>query len=264
MSKEKVLSNKQLWEKMIRRDKSGKEFHLSWLRVHVSKPISFLIIKTIRHTNITPIGISTFNLVLLLLTLYTLSVGTYPFLLLSFFIILFSMVLDQVDGDLARVKEIKSRYGGWLDYLAAFVAEFIWMLGISIGAYNQSISSGLKFLFIQDISTNIALIAGIFVVLEIFIFSTSGAQFRLYLQSRGLTKSKKELEKATSNIKNKGVTKIIANIISKAKRMNFLFLCIIFDQLFLALIVYALIFFIYIVSQFISQREVLLKAGYYK
>ena len=260
----KSMSNKQLREKMVRKDKGGKVVHISWLK-QLTKYISFLIVKILKSTKITPIQVSAFNLFILFLSLITLSIGTRVFLNLSIILFFLIAILDTVDGDLARLKNLKSRYGGWLDNLSAIFIEFVWILGIAIGLYNQIVYSNPQFLFIYSIGPNLVLILGVVAILELFLFSTSGAAFQIYLQHRGLIKAKEELEGHKRNIYYKRIFNFrISDIVSKTNRFTFLILCILFNQLFLALVFYGIIFFVFIVLQFRYQKKVLLKAGYYR
>ena len=90
------------------------------LDLYIFRPISFLLVKLIYNTNITPNQISTVALVFGILSGILYGFGTYEFLLLgsaSFFI---CNTLDCMDGQLARLKKNGTKIGrvidGFIDY----------------------------------------------------------------------------------------------------------------------------------------------------
>ncbi len=90
------------------------------LDLFIFRPISFLFVKLIYNTNITPNQISTVALVFGILSGVLYGFGTYEFLLLgsaSFFI---CNTLDCMDGQLARLKKNGTKIGrvidGFIDY----------------------------------------------------------------------------------------------------------------------------------------------------
>ncbi|KKR78350.1 MAG: Conserved hypothetical membrane protein [Candidatus Curtissbacteria bacterium GW2011_GWA1_40_9] len=82
---------------------------------HLNRKVSTLISRYLVNTPITPNMISFIILLISIPTFFLLATGLYPWLILGGFLIQFMSILDGVDGEIARMKFLGSRWGGYLD-----------------------------------------------------------------------------------------------------------------------------------------------------
>ena len=80
-----------------------------------NRKVSTFITRFLIKTPITPNMISVFIPVLAILTFFLLSKGTYPWLIFGGLMIQFLSIIDGCDGEIARLKFMKSFFGTWLD-----------------------------------------------------------------------------------------------------------------------------------------------------
>lgn len=103
-----------------------KEFKLNRL---LSTPITALLLKT----PITPNQVTSFNLFLGILTGFLFSKGSYLSSLMGALVYQMISVLDNCDGEIARAKNLKSEFGGWLDVVVDMINDVALFAGITIG-----------------------------------------------------------------------------------------------------------------------------------
>jgi len=82
---------------------------------YLNRKVSTLISRYIVNTPITPNAISLIILLMSIPTFFLLATGIYPWLILGGFLIQFMSILDGVDGEIARMKFLGSKWGGYLD-----------------------------------------------------------------------------------------------------------------------------------------------------
>ena len=93
----------------------------------VLRKISRLFTNALVETNVKPNTVTVFSIVFGLLGAYVASQGDY---LVGAIALLFSLVLDCVDGEIARYKNQFTVLGAWLDALADRVKEFAYVAGL--------------------------------------------------------------------------------------------------------------------------------------
>lgn len=96
----------------------------------ISSRLSAVLIKT----PLTPNHVTTLSMGAGLWAGYFLSTGTRGSLLLGAFFLQISYILDNCDGDIARAKNLKSRFGMWYDFTADLVVDFALWSGLALGA----------------------------------------------------------------------------------------------------------------------------------
>jgi len=82
---------------------------------HLNRKVSTLISRHLVNTPITPDMISFIILLLAIPTFLLLASGIYPWLIFGGLLIQFMSILDGVDGEVARMKFLGSKWGGYLD-----------------------------------------------------------------------------------------------------------------------------------------------------
>ncbi len=93
---------------------------------HVMMPVGRVLAKT----GVTPNMITTLTLVVALITAYVFYLGD---LIVGFFLMLSTVVLDMFDGAVARAANLSSKFGATYDHTLDRYAEYLFMLGLMMG-----------------------------------------------------------------------------------------------------------------------------------
>ncbi|MHB8170294.1 MAG: CDP-alcohol phosphatidyltransferase family protein [Thermincolia bacterium] len=103
-----------------------------------SSKFSAFLLHFIGPSSITPNQVSVFSLVLSFIAAYLLYLGEYWALVAGAIMIQVHFIFDCLDGELARFQERPSIYGGWLDQMIDRISEFLFIMGLTWGVYNQT------------------------------------------------------------------------------------------------------------------------------
>lgn len=106
--------------------------------IHFYRKISIKITKYVANTPLTPNQISFLALFSALVAAYLFSVNNYAYFILGVFLVQLSIILDCVDGEVARLKHLKSEFGAWFDGMASKTGEIALYFGIAFNYYAQS------------------------------------------------------------------------------------------------------------------------------
>ena len=117
----------------------------------LSKPLTSLLLKT----PVTPNQVTFFNLFLGILSGFLFSQGSYLSCLTGAVVYQLLSVLDNCDGEIARAKNLRSAFGGWLDVLVDFVNDTALFTGITIGLLKANPSQIILLLGILAVSGNV-------------------------------------------------------------------------------------------------------------
>ncbi len=99
--------------------------------------LALIISRKIVKTKITPNQVTILSIILGTISAVFFSFGTYPFLLAGVLFLQISILLDYVDGSLARLRSKASIFGEWLDNSGDLLIDFLVFLGITFGVYHQ-------------------------------------------------------------------------------------------------------------------------------
>ena len=105
---------------------------------YLIRPPASLIVKAVFRTDITPNQLTGTSLVFALLAALAYSGGRPLFFALGGCLTLVSTIFDAADGMLARAKNMTSRYGAYLDLFLDRIADFLVMIGATIGYFKYS------------------------------------------------------------------------------------------------------------------------------
>ena len=100
---------------------------------HFNRKVSTLFSRFLVYTSITPNIISFLIVLFAIPTFFLLSTGVYPWLILGGLLIQFMSILDGVDGEIARMKFMKSKWGGYLDANLDKYIDTIAVTGMTLG-----------------------------------------------------------------------------------------------------------------------------------
>lgn len=114
------------------------------LDIYFYRPLSFLFVKLIYSTDITPNQISIFSMLFGIISGILFAFGTPQSFMFAGIALLVSNILDCADGQLARLKKNGTGIGRIIDGFIDYVTGFSMFLGIGIGL---SISTG-DFLYV--------------------------------------------------------------------------------------------------------------------
>lgn len=103
------------------------------LDIYFYRPLSFLLVKLIYSTNITPNQISVFSMFFGIFAGVMFALGSPASFSLAAVFLLVSNVLDCADGQLARLKKNGTGIGRIIDGFIDYVTGFSMFLGIGIG-----------------------------------------------------------------------------------------------------------------------------------
>ena len=109
----------------------------------LSTPLTRLLIKT----PLKPNQITCLSLAFGLLAVFFFSKGGYLLSLTAAACYQMAVVLDNCDGEVARAKNMRSRFGGWLDIVSDLVTDTALFLGVAAGMKRQ-VASGPVDLFL--------------------------------------------------------------------------------------------------------------------
>jgi len=110
------------------------------------RPLSAIISRRLVNYRITPNQISLFSFLCSMLSAGLFAIGSYPALFLGGFIAQFSMIIDCCDGLVARLKFQGSDYGGWLDAVMDRYADAFMLFGLMWHAYSDNRDSLILFI----------------------------------------------------------------------------------------------------------------------
>jgi CDP-L-myo-inositol myo-inositolphosphotransferase len=99
----------------------------------LNRPISIKISELLLKTNITPNQISLISFIVALFSALFFYVGDYVFLVIGGILVHLSSIIDGCDGEVARLKLIESKYGGWFDAVLDRYADAIIIFGMVHG-----------------------------------------------------------------------------------------------------------------------------------
>ena len=176
------------------------------------RPLSFLFVKLIYSTDITPNQISVFSMLFGILTGVMFGFGTHQFFIFGAIALLISNVLDCADGQLARLKKNGTGIGRIIDGFIDYVTGLSIYVGIGIGL---SIATG-DYVYVWVITA----IGGFSRILQNMLFDNYRNMYMSNVYSKG-SNLKQEIEEYTrlkrviDKTKGRYVEKFFVNIYIK-------------------------------------------------
>ena len=108
------------------------------LERYLTRPIASLIVRAAFNTRVTPNHLSYFSFFLGMLAAVAYLGGSYPFFIIGGVLAQFSSIFDGADGQLARAKNMETRYGAYLDLLLDRFSDSIAYLGMVFGYFKYT------------------------------------------------------------------------------------------------------------------------------
>jgi CDP-L-myo-inositol myo-inositolphosphotransferase len=104
----------------------------------IVRPCASLVVRAVFRTSLTPNHLTVISFFLALVAGLVYTVGRPVFFIIGGCLSMLSTVFDNADGQLARAKNMTSRYGAFLDLFLDRIADFIVLTGITFGLYRAS------------------------------------------------------------------------------------------------------------------------------
>ena len=105
----------------------------------LNRKISGLITRLfLVKTNITPNTITVFTLLLAVATAWLLAKGVYPWIFIGGLLILFVSIIDGCDGEIARLKFLKSEWGAFFDAVVDKYVDTAIIAGMAYGYWTAT------------------------------------------------------------------------------------------------------------------------------
>lgn len=105
---------------------------------YFARPVSNVISRWLLPTGVSPNAVTIFGLGVGLATGVVAALGGYGAVLAATLLFYLGMILDCIDGDLARIKLATSRLGQWLDSLTDDLSVVFLTLGLGIGLWRTN------------------------------------------------------------------------------------------------------------------------------
>lgn len=115
--------------------KKGQKPKDSFLAVLIYRKISIRITRYLLPTKITPNQVTVFSFLLTLLAAILFSTGIYTYLIFGAILLQFGYILDCVDGEIAKIKNLKSKAGALLDEVLDCAGYIVILSGVGYGIY---------------------------------------------------------------------------------------------------------------------------------
>ncbi len=158
------------------------------LDLYFFRPLSFLFVKLIYSTNITPNQISVVSMLFGILTGVLFGFGSYQFFVFGAIALLISNILDCADGQLARLKKNGTGIGRIIDGFIDYVTGLSIFAGIGIGL---SVATG-NYAYVWILTAA----AGFSRVLQNMMFDNYRNMYLTYVYDKG-SNIPKEIEEYT-------------------------------------------------------------------
>jgi len=111
-------------------EKEDDEIWAAILRKGIANPISKVLI---RHTDVNPNHITALSFIFLVVGAAFFVFGGYVNLIIGAIFVFLYAVFDCVDGNIARVKEMCSKSGEWLDGIIGFISVPLLAFSLALG-----------------------------------------------------------------------------------------------------------------------------------
>lgn len=103
------------------------------------RQIAFFIVKhLLLKTNITPNQVTYFEMITFLTSMVLVGTGEYIYMIIGAGLGISCVILDYIDGTLARAKSLSSTFGGFLDATTNLLEQIVIPISVTSAAYIQS------------------------------------------------------------------------------------------------------------------------------
>jgi CDP-L-myo-inositol myo-inositolphosphotransferase len=188
---------------------------------YLNRPLSIRISSRLARFPITPNQISLISFLLCVAAAWLFAIGGYVTLALGGLTAQFASIIDGCDGEIARLKFLKSDFGGWFDAVLDRYADALLLFGLTWHAHTASPLRDVLVTFIGNSGSSVVLTMGFLAIIGSFMNSYTADKYD-------------SLMKATFS-KGKGIR------IGRDVRICLIFVCAVCNLPFVTLIVLAVL-----------------------
>ncbi len=134
----KNISLKQIKKQTYSEQRKDFDFEVSFWVYYVTRPLSFFLTSFLLKTSVTANSVTIFSLFICILSCFYLCIGTYQSFILGALFYNFFLILDSVDGNIARYKNQSSNQGTLLDALVGDMINVLILPSICVGLINSN------------------------------------------------------------------------------------------------------------------------------
>ncbi len=113
---------------------------------YINRPVSRFISRSLLKTPVTPNQISFFSFILSAFASLLFIAGSYKWLLIGGILAQLSSIVDGCDGEIARLKQLQSNFGGWFDAILDRYGDALLIFGLTWHYYSMDRGSYVYFL----------------------------------------------------------------------------------------------------------------------
>ncbi|MCG3176688.1 MAG: hypothetical protein MOGMAGMI_01647 [Candidatus Omnitrophica bacterium] len=95
------------------------------------------------RTSLRPNDVTLLSLAAGLVCAWCMSLGTRAAMLSGALFLHLSFILDNCDGQIARIKNMQSRFGMWLDYVCDLLVDMALWVGLALGAVRGGVTPAI-------------------------------------------------------------------------------------------------------------------------
>lgn len=121
------MSLKEVRKKSLKEDNDIFSYPLRY----ISTIITMILVKT----RVTPLQVTITHIIIGIIAAISFSLGSYRWIIIASILYLISVILDMVDGEIARYKGIRSEISVWIDHVSDNFLLFLIITGIVTGEF---------------------------------------------------------------------------------------------------------------------------------
>src|SRR3989344_3666818 len=123
--------------KMRKKINIGRE-NENWLAKYVYRKISGLVVPVLANLGVTSVQVSFIGIITSIIAGFFFSFGNLKSLILGYIFLQLTLVLDHVDGAIARYTNNQTMVGSWFDKFSNKLHRFLFVLGVTLGVYKTT------------------------------------------------------------------------------------------------------------------------------
>lgn len=151
---------------------------------YLNRPISIRISRRLARVPITPNQISLISFLLCVVAAWLFTMGGYVTLALGGLIAQFASIIDGCDGEIARLKFLKSDFGGWFDAVLDRYADALLLFGLTWHAHASGPLRDVLVTFIGVRGGAVVLVMGFLAIIGSFMNSYTADKYDSLMKAK--------------------------------------------------------------------------------
>jgi len=151
---------------------------------YLNRPLSTRISRLLARVSITPNQISLISFLLCVLATWLFAMGGFVTLALGGLIAQFASIIDGCDGEIARLKFLKSDFGGWFDAVLDRYADALLLFGLTWHAHASGPLHDVLVTFTGDRGEAVVLVVGFLAIIGSFMNSYTADKFDSLMKAK--------------------------------------------------------------------------------